>query len=111
MKTLKIDREKLEEVTKSAVREMLDFEWSGWKIDILIDEEGEITCSSKNTNNVYMYAHVLFSVSEWSTECSYMCEDNEAIDQECSEYIRYFEQKDLGYLTELEEKYNIEFID
>ena len=84
MKTLKINREKLEEVTKEAVREMLDFEWSGWKIDILIDEEGNITSSAKNTNNSYTYMEVLFSVSGWTTECSYMCEDKEAISQECN---------------------------
>ena len=80
MKTLRINEEKLKTVVLEAVKEMINFEWSGWKIDVLATEEGEIFCSSKNTNNYYRNATVLFSVEsvvynkeEWSSEndCAY----------------------------------------
>lgn len=80
MKTLTINEENLERVVLEAVKEMINFEWSGWKIDVLVTEKGEIYCSSKNTNNYYQNDMVLLSIEsveynkeEWANEddCAY----------------------------------------
>lgn len=81
MKTVSIKREDLEKATREAISEMINFPWSGWKIDILVDKNNEIYCSNKNTSNCYLNSVKLFSVEsakygadEWACEEDFIYE-------------------------------------
>lgn len=109
MKTLKIDREKLNEVISEAVKDMINFDWSGWKIDILITKESEIFASAKNTNNVYPESFVLLSINPWEFEEGEFADENDAIYSEANTYFEWFESGEIGYLSELNDEFDVEF--
>lgn len=111
MKSLKIDREKLNEVVTEAVKDMVNFDWSGWKIDILISDESEIWSSAKNTNNVYPNSNLLFSVEAWNfdEEESEYADENDAVYFTTNQYIEWFESGQIGYLNELQDKFEVDF--
>lgn len=111
MKTLKIDRERLEELTTKAVTDMINFSWSGWKIDILVDNDGKLWRSAKNTNNVYPESIVLFSIAPVEyVEDDYYTEDD-CVANEVSEYMSEFEGNIAGNMTLFQEFYNVELYD
>ena len=102
-----IDNLELETVVKEAVSEMINFDWSGWKIDILLSPEGEVFKSAKNTSNIYPHSHVLFSIHPIEFEEGDL---NDFINENTSQYLQMFEAHEIGFLSELKDIYDVTFI-
>lgn len=92
MKTVSIKREDLEKATREAISEMTNFEWSGWKIDILISEDGKIYCSNKNTSNCYLNSRKLFSVGSAKYEADEWACEEDFINELTLWYIENFKE-------------------
>ena len=112
IETLTISREKLEAVTKEAVAEMINSQMSGWKVDILIDvESGEIWGSGKNTNAVYPTAKTLFQVHPVCFEETEYYTEEDCVAESVDWLTRGFENREIGYLDNLEEDHSVTIVD
>lgn len=105
----KINTEKLNDIVTEASKEMINFSWSGWGIDILIDDDGQIWSSAKNSGNmVYQNSNILFTVEAFEFNEDDYADESDAIYENTNQLIEWFTSGEYGYLNNLHEKFNVE---
>ena len=90
--TIEIDEESLRETLRDALKESLDFEWSGWRIPLYVDgETGEVTSGSWLSNNSWQPDTIeLPRIAErWTLE------EGQDFDYIVEEIIDHYIEKDL----------------
>lgn len=111
MKTLKINRDKLNEKITEAVNDMCGFDWNGWGIDVIIDpESGEIFNSAKNSGNqVYASSKCMLTVEAWQFDKEEYADKSDHSYANVNWYMERFESGEVGYLDDLRDLFVIEF--
>jgi hypothetical protein len=69
IKTIKINKDKLKNTIKLALRHALDFNWSGWRLPIFANDDGELEIGSWMSQGSWQPgANELYSIEPWEID-------------------------------------------